>query len=370
MRIFHLVPNLNFGGLQKIVRLLAVSQVQSGHSVTIGCWTNVSNHREAEDELKQAGVNIVYLRRNSDGGLSFGRMSLFNKLKAQMGARKTDILHVHNPFSYYLYGALAARAAGGTVIVNTLHATAMFSNKTSGKKYKAIFWAAAMLSDGVVSVASDMDTVLRTEFVLPRNKLFLVENGIDVGPFLALTPRSSRGEIVFGTAGRMSSEKNHRVLIDAFALLRRDHVDIRLRLLGGGNLEPALRSQVRDLGLSGAVEFCGFTHDVPAFLSGVDIYVSPSNFEAFGLGVLEAIASGAPVVATAVGGVPEIVQNTDGGWLCPPNDADALRAAMELALLSSDRRDRGERARRLVTERYSAERMTRDYEQLYRKLVH
>jgi glycosyltransferase involved in cell wall biosynthesis len=369
MRIFHLLPNLNYGGLQKVVRLLAVSQRQSGHSVTIGCWTNTSNHPEAERELERAGAHVVHLRRGTDGGMLSGRRVLLHKLKGHLGARNADILHVHNPFSYYLYGALAARAAGGTKIVNTIHITAMFDHPRFGRRGRTLFWTAAILSHGLVSVCSDVDAFLRSRFFLPGTKLFVVDNGIDLAPFLAVPARHLRDDVVFGFAGRMAPEKNHRVLIEAFALLRRKRSNVRLRLLGGGVLEPKLKEQVRNLGLEDVVEFCGFSHDVARFLGSLDVYVLPSDFEGLPLSLLEAIASGLPVVATAVDGVPGIVQNTGSGWLCPPDNADALLASMESAIASLDCRERAERARHLVAERYSADRMNRDYELVYQKIL-
>jgi glycosyltransferase involved in cell wall biosynthesis len=226
-----------------------------------------------------------------------------------------------------------------------------------------------MLTDALVAVCSEDETFLRRRFFLPGKKLLTVENGIDLDPYLAVPARHPRDEVVFGFAGRMAIEKNHRVLIEAFSLVRRKHGNVRLRLLGGGDLEPKLKEQVRNLGLNDVVEFCGFRHDVAGFLGGLDVYVLPSDFEALPLSLLEAIASGLPVVATAVGGVPGIVNNTDSGSLCPPDNADALRAAMESAITSSDRREQGERARQLVAERYSAKRMAHDYEQLYLGLL-
>src|SRR5690242_11905239 len=131
-------------------------------------------------------------------------MLLLRRLKGYMGAGKTDILHVHNPFGYYLYGALAARAAGGTKIVNTVHITAMFDHPRFGRRGRSLFWTAAMLSDGLVSVCPEVDTDLRGKFLLPGNKLFVVDNGIDLTPFLAVPPRHRRDEVVFGFAGRMA----------------------------------------------------------------------------------------------------------------------------------------------------------------------
>ena len=369
MQIFHLVPNLNYGGLQKVVRLLAVSQRHSGHSVTIGCWTNASNHPEAECELDRVGVHVVHVRRAADGGMLSGRTCLLKKLRKVLLATHADILHIHNPFNYYLYGALAGRAAGSMKIVNTIHLTAMFDHPRFGRRGRVLFRAASLFSHGIVSVCPEMDTWLRSRFSLPGIRWFVVDNGIDLAPFLSVPARHSGDEVVFGFAGRMAPEKNHRVLIEAFGLLRHRHNRVRLRLLGSGPLEPELKQQVHNQGLCDAIEFCGFGHDVPGFLRGLDVYVLPSNFEGLPLSLLEAIASGLRVVATAVDGVPRIVENTDSGWLCPPSNPHALMTAMEAAIACPDRSERAERSRHLVAQEYSAERMANGYERVYQQLL-
>lgn len=378
MRIFQLVPNLNYGGLQEVVRSLALCQLRSGHSVTIGCWTNASNHPETERELEEAGARIVYLRRAPDGTLFFDRLSLVRTLKSCLGRQNADILHVHNPFDYYMYGAIAARLAGGTAIVQTLHATVMFdlaARRSAGAtrlkvaKTKAKFLAGAMLTDKIVSVCPESEVILRSIFTLPSKKLCTIDNGIELAPFLAVPARPLRNEIVFGAVARMSLEKNHRVLIEAFALLRRNHGNIRLRLLGSGPLEQKLREQVKQHDLDDVVEFCGFSHDVCGFYNSLDVFVLASLSEALPLSLLEAIASGLPVVATKVGGMARIVDKTNSGWLCEPQDTAALVAALESAIACSDRKNKGERARHLVVEHYAAERMNRDYDLLYRQLL-
>jgi|SRR5579863_3144381 len=366
MRIFHLVPNMNYGGLQEVVRGLALCQRHAGHAVTIGCWTSASNHPEVESEMEQAGVPVHYLRRGPHGERVGGKKYLFGKIREHVGRGKAEILHVHNPFDYYLYGALAAHAAGSTKVVETLHATGMFDYKRRWRK--TIFWGAAMLSGAVVSVCDEVESVIRRKFVLPPWKYAVVENGIDLSRFLTVPRRVPRKEVVFGTVGRMAIEKNQRLLIDAFARLRKKHGNIRLRLLGGGRLEPELKQFAQTLDLGDSVEFCGFSDDVPGFLAGLDVFALPSDTEGLPLTLLEAIASGLPVVATAVGGVPRIVEKTDSGWLSARRDAEGLARSMETAALA-DRILKGERARSLVSQYYSAERMSGDYEQIYRKVL-
>ena len=369
MRIFHLVPNMNYGGLQKVVQLLAVCQVRAGHSVTIGCWTHQSNHPEAEAEMEAAGVRVVYLRRGADGEMSHGKLESIKKLMSYLGKGRADILHIHNPFGYYIYGALAG-VASGTKTINSIHTMAMFDHPRFGRKGNSLFWTSAMLTEGVISVCDEVDEYLAERFELPQTKRFVVENGIDLTKFLALPDRVRGEEIVFGFAGRMAPEKNHHVLFEAFAMARRKHSNIRLRILGGGGLEEQLKEQVRKLEMEHAIEFCGFGNDVPGFLSTLDFYILPSKFEAHPLSLIEAIASGLPVVATKVGGVPTMVKNTNCGWLCEPNSPEALLAEIEQAIASPDRSEQTTRARKLASVLYSAERMAADYESVYRRLLH
>jgi glycosyltransferase involved in cell wall biosynthesis len=294
---------------------------------------------------------------------------LFRILKTHLAARKPDLLHIHNPLDHYPFGVLTARVLGQIAIVNTLHGTNQFDHWSWGRKARVKYWICAMLSDKVVSVCPEVERVVRSKYVLPRKKLSVVENGIDLSRFLAVPARDLRQQVVFGTVALMRPEKNHRLLIESFALARHTYGNIRLRLLGSGRLEPELRALVSKLGLNDVVEFCGYSHDVAGFLGSLDIFVLPSSTEGQPLSLIEAIASGLPVVATDVGGVRNIVQNTRSGWLCPPDNTDAFVEAMQSAITCSERREWAERARQMVAERYSAERMARDYERLYHELL-
>ena len=130
-----------------------------------------------------------------------------------------------------------------------------------------------------------------------------------------------------------------------------------------------LVQRVHDLSLDDAVEFCGFGNDVPGFLGTLDVYVLPSLSEAQPLGLMEAIAAGKPVVATSVGGVPKIVESTNSGWLCAPNEVEALSVAMEKALVHRAPGEVTTRARDLAVKYFSAKRMAADYEAVYEELI-
>jgi len=361
MRIAHLVPDLNFGGLQEVVRNLALGQRSLGHTVSILCWRSPSNHPEVEQELAAAGIAVGPARESGDG-----QLSSFRALRTRLGPEKLDVLHIHNPFEYCPHGALAGRLRRGTKVVNTLHATAMFPR--FGRREKAGYRAALSLTDRVVGVCDEVGEIVGRRFHVPSRKVAVVENGIDLSRYLSLPSRQPSGEVVFGAVGRMTGVKNHQLLIEAFALARADHPNIRLRFLGGGPLEEKLAELAAERGLDGAVEFGGFSHDVGAFLRGLDVFALPSKSEGLPLSLLEAIASGLPVVATDVGGVRKVVERTGAGWVCAPGDPQSMMAAMSAAAADSDRSGRAEQARRLVADHYSAERMTADYERVYASL--
>lgn len=215
----------------------------------------------------------------------------------------------------------------------------------------------------------EVQAVFNRQYRLPAHKLAVVDNGIDLAPFLEVPPRSHDGALIFGSVGRLVPVKDYANLLNAFAIVHRHHPMTRLRILGGGPCEGELRSLAETLGISQRVEFCGFSRDVSGFLSEIDVYVSSSLSEGLPVSMLEAIAAGIPVVATAVGGVVGVARRTGSGRLCPSGESAALARAMEAAMETPNRLADASRARALVRQWYSAERMTDKYERIYQGLL-
>ncbi|MBV9669744.1 MAG: glycosyltransferase, partial [Acidobacteriales bacterium] len=339
---------------------------QAGHDVTVACWTNISNNSATELQLSEAGVRLEYLRRGAGGKKIAGKKYLFLKLRRFLRDENIEIVHAHNPFYHYLYAALATASLRRPKLVETLHATVMFDVK---QKWKPVFLLSSMLSDCVVFVCQESQEQIVRRFRLPRAKVTAIENGIDLAPYLAVRPRHPREEVVIGAVGRLAPEKNHLLLLQAVSKLLPRYANVRLRLLGSGELEHDLRSAAEALGIAKAVEFCGFSNDVPSFLSSLDLFALPSNSEAMPLTLIEAVASGLPVVATQVGSVPRFVDMTQSGWTAPPGDLQAFTKALESAILTSDLAQIGEQARARVSQHYSTARMAADYQALYSRLL-
>lgn len=197
-----------------------------------------------------------------------------------------------------------------------------------------------------------------------RNAITVIPNGIDVHTYPPPRVRSQRHIVT--TVANLRAEKGHDVLLRAAARITREVPDAMFQLVGDGPMHDALAAQAASLGIAHAVRFLGHREDVPNVLHESDLFVLPSRTEAFPNGVLEAMAAGLPVVATRVGGIPELVTDGEDGVLVPAADENALAAAILALMREPDRALRlGSAARATIEARYSFDEMVHAFEALY-----
>ncbi len=200
----------------------------------------------------------------------------------------------------------------------------------------------------------------------------VVPYGIDMERFTP-RPTGSSDHVTVGTVSRLSSEKGVRYLIEAFGQLRERYGgSVSLRIAGDGPERPRLESAIRRMNLESSVELPGWLEhtDVPAFLNQLDVFVMPSIWEGFGVAAAEASASGLPVVATNVYGIPDVVRDGETGLLVPPKDPGALAKAIgrlvEDALL---RRKLGAAGRTYVANHYDWTENARQMASIYERML-
>jgi glycosyltransferase involved in cell wall biosynthesis len=214
-----------------------------------------------------------------------------------------------------------------------------------------------------------------------RARRVVIPNGIDVGRVAAGAAAADRaavrrelgageGDLVIGNVARLQPAKGHEHLLDAFARVRAARPDARLVVVGWGTSEAALRARAARLGVADRVAFLGKRHDVHRLLAAFDVFAFPSIHEGQGIALLEAMAAGVPIVASAADGIPEMVRDGETGLLVPPADAAALaagilRLAGDAALAARVR----DRARAVVAAEYSVEAAAARYEALYASLL-
>ena len=214
--------------------------------------------------------------------------------------------------------------------------------------------------------------------IAPEDKFVVIHSGVDFRRFDELPP--DPGEIrtslslpanafVIGAVGRLTAIKGHRYLIEAVAALAPRLDNLCCILVGDGELRPDLESLAEHLGIRRRIFFLGWRADVPAIASLFDVFVFPSLNEGMGKALVEAMALGRPVVATAVGGILNLVKDGQNGLLVPPGNAEILAKAIEFLYQDHKLRDRLGQGGRQTAQLYSSERMVRRIEELYGNLA-
>ncbi|MDE2049748.1 MAG: glycosyltransferase, partial [Gammaproteobacteria bacterium] len=240
--------------------------------------------------------------------------------------------------------------------------------------------AACWFTDAYVAPADGMAADYARSIGCRRERIHVIYNGVDTARFGAGAGAAVReslgigtGEFVVGFVGRLDPVKDIRGLVQAFSILLRSRecsaVTARLLVIGEGQELPAAQRAAADLGVRDRVVFAGRRTDVHRCMAAMDVYLQPSLYEGHSLTLLEAMASGLPVVSTAVGGTPEVVVSARNGYLHRPGDYAAMASSL-MALCGSPslRRTLGESARTTVAERFSIAPMVSGYERLYREL--
>jgi glycosyltransferase involved in cell wall biosynthesis len=215
----------------------------------------------------------------------------------------------------------------------------------------------------IVANSSAAAQQLVLEGVRPQ-RIRVISNGVDLSRFV---PRPARPELrTIATVANLRQEKAHDVLIEAAAMLVERRPHLRFLIVGEGPRRAALEALVAGRGLRRNIEFTGHRNDVPALLADSDVFVLPSRSEAFPNAVIEAMAAGLPVVASAVGGLLDLVESHRTGVLVPPDNPRALAAAVESLIAAPERAARiGAAAREAITARYSFDRMVAAFNVLY-----
>lgn len=364
--VLHLIDGLKIGGAEILLRELSVGLVRRGFHVSIG----YSSSGPLVQELAALGLPLTRLPRlmRIDPLLFFGMISLIRRESPQ-------IVHTHL-FKSDFHGRLAARIAGTPVVVSTLHSVDRWAQERSlGRSYG---WT-ARFADRLIAVSEDVRRFHVAQTGVSEEKLVIIENGVDIGRFAGLESagRAIRKELgfdhtalVFGIVGRLTPPKDHSTFLKAAELILQKAPQARFLIVGDGPLRKDLALQAQKIGLGEALIFTGLRKDIPAVLAALDVLVFSSLWEGLPVALLEGMSAARPVVATAVGGIPEVVVPDKSAFLVPPGDADALaQACLRLASDSATRRSMGQAGLERVVARYSLDVMIDRTAVLYAKLL-
>lgn len=354
IRVAHVAQQLDTGGLE---RLLAEFARHSDRALIEPCFISIGPRGRVADDIEACGWDVVTLA--APPGL---RPGIVYRLARLFRERQVDLVHTHST-KPLLYAGPAARLAGIRGVVHTRHGR----RHGATRRQNFLFRLAARCVDRVVCVSEDSARLCRSDGIDPRFVQTIL-NGIDLDRFQLSGPVPN-GPAVF--VGRLTREKDVPTLLRAARQVALRRPAFRLIIAGGGPCEGQLKDLVAELRLSDLVEFPGEVRDVPALLRRAALFVLPSLTEGLPLTVLEAMASGIPVVATSVGGIPEVVEDGATGVLVPAGDPAALADAL-LRVHSNpvDARAMGLAGRRRVEAMFDVRRTVSQYQGLYREILH
>lgn len=329
------------------------------------------------DEYRAAGFAVEVIRPG--GGLDPRR--LLRLIKTLRQGRTDAVLVTHHHRASLALGRLAARLSGVPVDLVAAHDMDL---TTVGKRVLPR-WAVATLheSDALVLLSASQGEYLHREERVgrrpwSRTREVVIPNGVKVEPLPDASEKAAArmllglgsDDFVVGIVARLSAQKAHEVLFDAFSELRQRHPNARLVVVGGGDRERELRTLVGRLGLDDSVLFTGIRRDVPALLPAFDVSCLSSVHEGVPIAAIESMSAGVPMVATDCGALRDIVVDAEQGFIVKVGDSAAM--AERLIALADDPQLRarlGASARSRVQEKYQLEQTARGYEDLLIRLV-
>lgn len=289
------------------------------------------------------------------------------KIKLLVEKIKPDLLHAHYASSYGFVGA----ASGFHPFVISVWGSDIVGFPERSLFHRKIIKYSLGQAD-IITVTSKMLEKLTGEFASPKKRLIRIPFGVDLNKFRPESRENKKTGITLGVIKRLDRKYGIEYLIKAFALVEKRYSDTRLLIVGDGSLRSKLKKLAFQLGCDKKIKFLGNVphFQIPKILNEMDIFVMPSLQESFGVAALEASACQLPVIASNVGGVPEVILDKKTGLLIPPQDPSAIAEAVIYLIENPDLRQKlGEFGRNFVMKNYDWHENAKRMENLYQKVL-
>jgi glycosyltransferase involved in cell wall biosynthesis len=361
----QVVLSLTPGGTEHLVVQLC-RRLGPQFDVTVCC---LDDEGAWAPEVRASGSEVIALGRRPgfrpEVGLGIARIA---------AERGISLLHCHQ-YSPFVYGRIAAWRRPGLKLVYTEHGR--LSDAPPSLKRRLVNPLLSRFDGAIVAVSGELrDYMLASRF--RPGQVSVIRNGIEAGALPSHSERDRARRLlglddrafVVMTVARLDPVKDFDTLLDAFADVRRRVPRARLVLVGDGPERDRLIERAAGADLAGSVTLAGFRSDVRALLPAADLYANSSVSEGISITILEAMAAGVPIVATGVGGTPEVLADGVAGVLVPSRNRVALASAIASLAIDAERRARlATAARRRLETSFTIERMVREYAHMYHRLL-
>lgn len=369
----HTLPVVSGSGINTLLTMLGSKA--RGHRVAMAC----ESAGPLTELAGREGLGIRIVPALGREVRPFRDLSAVIRIARLLRAEHFDVVHTHNSKAGFI-GRLAGRLARTPLVIHTVHGFAFHDAESLGRRmvFRNLERLAAHWCDGMIFISQPLVDWADREAIRGKAPRTVIYSGIHISAFQKADGTAVReelrvkeGQFLVGIVSKLWEGKGHDLLLKAWKQIldRKDiHPSPVLAIVGGGHLESHLKALTARLGLQDSVRFTGFRTDVPEVTAALDISVLPSLFEGMGRVAIEAIAAGKPIVASGVGGIPDIVKDGVNGLLVPPGDERALETALHEVLTNDDLRNRlSANAEATVRPEYSSEWMVEQIHRFYEK---
>ncbi|MCG3116090.1 MAG: glycosyltransferase [Candidatus Manganitrophus sp. SA1] len=368
--VLHLIDSAGMYGAEKVVLTLLEELRDSPFPGILGCiCENDAEPPLIAKKAEAAGIPVKYFIMKR--GLDFSGVRDVLNFIQDHGIR---LVHSHGYKPNILLGVIPGKKFK---VISTVHGWAKQTAGMKGKFYEFLDAIALKRMDRVIAVSRAVQGDLLGHGLKAR-KISLVYNGIKIGaPKSSWDVASARRKFgfpddvfVIGSVGRLATVKGHSYLIEAMPSILNEVKSCQLMIAGEGPLRVELEALISKLGLSKTVKLVGHIDDIDQFMAAIDLFVLPSLSEGLPIALLEAIASEKPVLASSVGGIPEVITNSGEGVLILPANAEAISLAICRLLKHREQLEElSVNSRKRVENMFSSSKMAMDYSAIYASLV-
>ena len=384
LKVVRIIARLNVGGPARHAVILDKGLRARGATTLLVHGRTAPSEGSLADLVRAGNLPEIWLPSLGRSVRPWDDLRALIRLTRLIFVERPDIVHTHASKGGAL-GRVAAAAYNATrgrgrrcLVVHTFHGNVLtgYFGPVGGALARLAERALGLLTDRVITISERQRQEIVARFeVVPARKAVVIPLGLDLNGLLRLQGRTGEYRrvlgfdstaLVFGYVGRLVAIKDPLTLVRAFALVSPQFPDARLLIAGDGELRAATEHAVRDLRVEGKVRFAGWQLDLPRLYDAIDVILLSSLNEGTPVSLIEAMAAGRPVVATRVGGVPDVVRQGETGLLVPPGDPAGMADAMRILGGDPEMRLRlGMAARREAAARFRAERLVDDVARLY-----
>ena len=354
--VIHLIPSLEVGGMERLVSDLAMGRTAGKTSIV--CLNKLGALGEQIE--KNVTIKVLNIPKN----LILATIMVFKTLKNL----KPDIIHCHNLQAHF-FGGLCAILLPKTQVVLTKHGQHIPTSSIT-----AVINKFTLKRSKIIGVSADITQLMKEWITKNTQPIEYIANGISLSPYEAFTSKEAAKKALgikpntfcIGIVARLSKPKDHLLLIDAVAFIAKNHPEIQLIIVGNGPLKNKIEKYIRAHHYEHIITMLGERNDIANILNALDVFALTSSSEGIPMTILEAMAAGLPVIATNVGGIPQVVVNGKTGLLVEDKDKQGLIEAIKFLIENPELQKKlGKEGHLLLINNYSVSQVIAKYEQVY-----